>query len=104
MDVRGVPEPATDLAARLRAHLPEFRKRYAIRSLGLFGSYVRNEQTLESDVDILVELNDDAMSLIRFIQFEHELSDLLGVNVDLVEKSALKQGIGQRILAEVLEV
>lgn len=44
------------------------------------------------------------MSLIQFIQLENELSDLLGIPVDLVEKSSLKPAIGKRILAEVREL
>lgn len=102
MNKRTLPPSAADLAACLREHLPELRKKYAIRSLDLFGSYLRNEQTPESDVDILLDLDDrQPMSLLRFIQLENELSDLLGKRVDLVEKSALKPVIGQRILAEV---
>jgi len=39
----------------LREHLPDLRARYGVRSLALFGSYVRGEQEAESDLDILVE-------------------------------------------------
>ncbi len=49
------PSGLDKIQQTLRYHLPELRKRYAIRSLGIFGSYVRGEQRKRSDLDILVE-------------------------------------------------
>ena len=104
MELEALPQPAADLAARLRTYLPELKKKYAVRSLGLFGSYIHNRQTPESDVDLLVEFDDQTMSLLRFIQLEDDLSDLLGVKVDLVEKSTLKPVIGRRILDDEVRI
>ncbi len=87
----------------LRKVLPELRERYGIRTLGLFGSYARGAARRRSDVDLLVEF-ERAPSLFRFVELEQHLSDLLGVKVDLVMKSALKPAIGRRILSEVLPV
>jgi predicted nucleotidyltransferase len=86
----------------LRRHLPEMQSRYKVKSLGLFGSYVRGEQRRRSDLDVLVEFGDPNLSLIKFIEMENYLSDLLGVKVDLVEKPRLKPRIGERILQEVV--
>lgn len=85
----------------LREHLPELRRRYKVRSIGVFGSYVHGEQRKRSDLDILVEFS-DAPSLFGFIEIEQYLSDLVGVKVDLVMKSALKPRIGKCILDEVV--
>jgi predicted nucleotidyltransferase len=85
----------------LRAHLPTLRERYAITSLGLFGSYVRGEQKKKSDLDLLVEF-ERAPSLFRYIELEDHLSDLVGIKVDLVMKKTLKPHIGRYILAEVV--
>lgn len=85
----------------LRAHLPELRERYAVTSLGMFGSYVRGEQKKRSDLDLLVEF-ERAPSLFKYIELEDHLSDLVGVKVDLVMKKTLKPHIGQAILAEVV--
>jgi len=105
MDKRSLARPRLeDMLHTLRAHLPELRKRYGVRTLGVFGSYVRAEQRRRSDLDVLVEFDERPLTLIQFIELEHHLSDLLGAKVDLVEKSALKPGIGQRILQEVLPV
>jgi len=86
----------------LRRHLPELREKYKVKSLGLFGSYVRGEQRKRSDLDVLVEIDDDTLTLFKFIELQLYLSDLLGVKVDLVERSGLKPRIGARILEEVV--
>jgi hypothetical protein len=88
---------------RLRRELPRLRRDYAVRSLGLFGSYVRGEQRQGSDLDILVEFS-RIPGMLRFLDLERELSHLLGVSVDLVHKEALKPAIGKRILEEVVPV
>ncbi len=88
----------------LRAHLPELRDRYGVKSLGLFGSYVRGEQRESSNLDVLVEFDDRPLTLFEFIELENYLSDLLGIKVDLVEKQGLKPAIGRRILKEVVPV
>ena len=85
---------------KLRQQFPLLAVDYHIKSLGLFGSYVRKEQHEKSDLDILVEFQ-ETPSLLEYIELENYLSDMLGVKVDLVMKNALKQRIGQRILEEV---
>ena len=96
-------EEATRFVDLLRQYKPVLQERYKVRSLGIFGSYVRSEQKKGSDLDILVEFN-EVPSFIQFLQLEHYLSDLLGVSVDLVMKDALKPAIGKRILSEVVPV
>ncbi|MBN1250345.1 MAG: nucleotidyltransferase family protein [Anaerolineae bacterium] len=92
------------LLDQLRALLPELRARYGVQSLGIFGSYVRGEQGHRSDLDILVEFDDRPLSLFDFVRLENELSDALGVKVDLVEKRALRPHIGEHILNEVIAI
>src|SRR5262249_32557442 len=75
----------------LHRRLPKLREAYGVRSLWLFGSYVRGEARKRSDLDVLVEFDDHStLSLFEFIGLENELSDWLGVQVDLVEKGGLK--------------
>jgi len=92
------------LLRQLRSMLPDLRVRYGVRSLGVFGSYVRGEQGPGSDLDLLVEFDDRPLSLFDFVRLENEVSDALNLKVDLVEKRALKPYIGQHILAEVVTV
>ena len=77
---------------------------YHISEIGIFGSYVRGEQTPKSDLDILVTFTDyeKVVGLIGYSQFERYLSDLLGVKIDLVENDCLKPYIGKHILSEAV--
>lgn len=87
----------------LEVHKVELRRRYGIKELVIFGSYVRGEERKDSDLDLLAEFEERAkIGLLEFIKVESHLSDLLGVKVELVEKSALKPRIGRRILKEVI--
>ena len=87
----------------LRKHLPELARKYHVRSLEVFGSFVRNEQTEGSDLDLLVTF-DEVPGLLRYIEIEYHLSDLLGIKVDLVMPTSLKPRIGQNILREAVPV
>ena len=87
----------------LKEHEKELKEKYGIEEIGVFGSYLRGEAKKGSDVDILVEFKPQAkISLLDFVELENYLGDLLGVKVDLVEKSALKPRIGKQILNEVV--
>lgn len=89
----------------LEEHKEELRKKYKVKEIGIFGSYVRGEQKGKSDVDILIEFEENAqLSLLDLVGLEIELSDLLGIKVDLVERKSLKPYIGQYILSEVIYV
>ena len=93
---------AQEITDRLQTILPDLRREYGVRDLWLFGSYVRAEQTPNSDVDILVTFDNPNLSLIEFIQLEQELTAVLGIKVDLVERDMLKTTIGQNIRQEAV--
>jgi uncharacterized protein len=94
------PPPIEPIIQQLQNILPQLREEYDVEQLGIFGSYVRNEQHANSDVDILVSFR-HTPGLLKYISLEQYLSDVLGVRVDLVMESALKPTIGARIRAEV---
>jgi uncharacterized protein len=93
----------TDIMEILRRTLPLVAERYQVEFLGAFGSYAHSAQRPESDLDLLVSFR-ETPSLLKFIELENFLSDLLGIRVDLVMREALKPRIGQRILEEVVAV
>jgi uncharacterized protein len=95
----------TALAARTRPmldRLPDIRAQYGIRKIGIFGSYLRGEENRDSDLDILIEFGDTELTLLDFIRLENRIGDLLGVKVDLVDRSTLKPALRSRILDEVV--
>ncbi len=89
-----------NILEQLKTDRKEIERTFKVRSIGVFGSYVRNEQRKHSDLDVLVDYR-TVPGLFDFLRLEEYLSDRLGVKVDLVMKSALKPGIGKRILEEV---
>ncbi len=91
------------MMATLRKALPDLQENYRVNTLDAFGSYVRTEQTPDSDLDVLVTFS-ETPSLLKFIEMEIYLSDLLGVKVDLVMKHALKPLLEERILDEAIPV
>lgn len=88
---------------KLRTILPVLQKKYPISYLGIFGSYIRDEQTPDSDLDLLVEF-DKPIGLLDYARLEIEISDSLGIKADLVSRTALKPGIGKHILSEVVQI
>nr|WP_321429651.1 nucleotidyltransferase family protein [uncultured Methanolobus sp.] len=85
---------------KLHEMLPELEEEYNVSYIGLFGSYVRGEHTLESDLDVLVEFS-KTPTIFSFVHLENYLSDSLGIKVDLVMKDALKPNIRKYVLNEV---
>jgi uncharacterized protein len=78
----------------------QLRFEFGVIEIGIFGSVVRGEQGVGSDIDILVEF-ERPIGFVRFMRLEKRLAELVGMPVDLVTKKALKPHIGKRILQEV---
>jgi len=95
--------PITHFISTLRRHRHMLAERYHVASIGVFGSYVRNEQRDGSDLDVLVTFT-QTPSLFTLVALQDELRDLLGTPVDVVLKTSLKPHIGQQILREVVEI
>jgi len=94
-----------EIRKKLEELKPSLKEKFGVKSLGVFGSYIRGEEKKGSDLDILVEFEETAsLSLLDFIGLENYLSEELGVKVDLVEKSTLKPRIGKHILEEVVNI
>jgi len=93
------------ISERLGKLKPTLEESFQVEIIGVFGSYVRGEQTKKSDVDVLVEFKKDAhIGLLRYVELEIFLSEQLGVKVDLVAKGGLKPSLKERILSEVVYV
>lgn len=73
----------------IKRHKAEIREKYGVIIVGIFGSYTRGEQRETSDVDIIVEL-ERPMGL-KFYELWDYLENILGIKVDVLTLSALKQ-------------
>ena len=74
---------------------------YGVRKLGLFGSFVRDKQKPESDIDLLVKFQQDKKSFDNFIQLAFFLEEILESRVELITIDALSPYIGPHIIKEV---
>ncbi|GIU71460.1 MAG: nucleotidyltransferase [Candidatus Nitrosocaldaceae archaeon] len=92
-----------DIIKILERELPYLKEKYGVKSLGIFGSYVKGKQKESSDIDILIEF-DKPISIFKFLEIEEHLSNLLGIKVDLVSRKGLKDEIKDNILREVIYV
>jgi predicted nucleotidyltransferase len=88
---------------KLRRVLPILKEKFKVKSIGVFGSYVRGEQRRGSDLDVLVEFY-ETTDLFELVELEDYLSKTLGVKVDLVPKDSLKPRISDTILREAVYV
>jgi uncharacterized protein len=75
---------------------------FGVRKVGLFGSYARNEQTQNSDIDILVDLDPEKETFDNFMSICDYIDQLFnGEKVEVVTRSGLSKYIGPKILSEV---
>ena len=72
-----------DILNFLREHKNEFKEKYSVEKIGLFGSYARDEATKESDIDIFVEMKPD---LFMMISVKDIIEEKFHKKVDLISK------------------
>jgi predicted nucleotidyltransferase len=84
----------------LSDHSEKLRE-FGVKEVGLFGSFVRDEQTRESDVDLLVRFEPGKKSFDNFMSLSTLLEDLLQRRVEIVTTEALSPYLGPHILREV---
>ena len=89
-----------DLKKKLRKLKPILEKNYKVKSIGLFGSFARNEANEDSDIDILVEFSENIGW--EFIDLKKFLEENLDREVDLVTIEALKPELKEDILRDVI--
>ena len=75
-----------------------------VRRLALFGSFVRETASLESDVDVLVEFEPERKTYDRFLDLSELLERLLGRRVEIVTTESLSPYLGAYILSEARDV
>ena len=92
-----------DILASLKKIKREVEQEYSVKTIGVFGSVARDEQTGKSDIDLLVEFS-KPVGFVTFMRLENFLSERLGNQVDLVTSDSLKPVIRQDVLSEVIYV
>ena len=90
------------ILSKLTNSKSNFFNEYPIKSMAIFGSYSRETNNPNSDVDILIEFKDKIG--LRFIDLADELEDLIGIKVDLVSKNGVKESYLQTIDSDLIYV
>lgn len=88
-----------EIKSILKEHKKEVLRKYRANVKGVFGSYVRAEANKESDIDVLVEFEDNA-NLIDFVGLSLFLEEKLKCHVDVVPEDAIRKEIKSSILRE----
>ena len=91
-----------EIEATLKQLKPSLAEKFKVKEIGIFGSYVRGEESGRSDVDILVEFSEPISW--EFIDLKDFLEEILGLRVDLVTTGALKPRMRDKVLQEVVYV
>ena len=91
-----------DIKSALSNHKERLYQNYPIKSMAIFGSFSRREQTDSSDIDILVEFSDKIG--IKFIDLAEELEKIVGFKVDLVSKKGIQEKYLRSIDSELIYV
>jgi len=74
----------------LLEHKEELKEKYKVKTIGIFGSYARGEQTEKSDIDIMVEFYENNYpSFSEYLDLIELLEEILGLNVDLITKNSI---------------
>jgi hypothetical protein len=84
-------------------HKDEINRKYGVKEIGIFGSYVKGEQKETSDVDILVDF-EKPVSLLQIVSLENYLSDIVGIKVDILLKKNIRAELKEFILKETVSV
>lgn len=93
-----------DVISILKAHKKELSK-YGVSNIGLFGSYLRNEQSMQSDIDLLIDFEPDKENFDNYMAVYDIFENLFrNEKVEIVTKNGLSKHIGPKILNNVLYV
>ena len=92
-----------NLLTKLKELKPAILARFKAKEIGVFGSFVRGEQSATSDVDLLVEFEDDA-DLFDLMGLAVYLEEVLKRKVDVVSKRALRIELRESVLREVVAI
>lgn len=92
-----------DILIRLRELKTDAKQKYKAEIRGVFGSFVRGEQTMDSDLDVLVEY-DDGANFLDHVGLSLFLEERLGFSVDVVPESAIREEIREDILGEKVTI
>ncbi len=93
-----------NILAILKSHKAELEK-YGVSNIGLFGSYLRNEQSAKSDIDLLIDFEPEKENFDNYMAVYDIFENLFkNEKIEIVTKNGLSKYIGPKILNNVMYV
>ena len=92
-----------DRLKQMKEEILQIARKHNAERVYVFGSCARKEEKPESDVDLLVDFNQDA-TLFDQVDIQDEINSLLDCKVDVVSRRGLHPYIKRRVLAEAVEL
>lgn len=86
---------------KLYSEIAEFLKSKGATKVAVFGSYVRNEETNDSDIDVLVDFK-DPITLFDFAGYQLDLQDKIGLKVDMVMEGGINPRVDKYIQKDLV--
>ena len=91
----------SNLLQKYKQRILELAQAHGVRSIRVFGSFARGEETVRSDIDLLVEL-EPKRSLLDIIALKHDIEDLTGRRVDVVTPAGISPYLAEQIINEAV--
>ena len=91
-----------EILETLRQVLPELKNKYNITKMGVFGSYARGEQTADSDIDILINFDNEDFSYFDLMDIERNLAEIFNNKVDLLMEAEIKPRIKPYVMEDIV--
>lgn len=93
-----------EIISYLRDNKELLHDRFGVTRIGIFGSFARGDQTPASDIDMIVEMEEDRKNLHSFLKLKRFLEDEMARKIDLGFEHSIKQAIKEKVLRQVLYV
>ena len=91
-----------EIVAYLKSNKSFFYDKFGVTRIGIFGSFIRDEQTQPSDIDMVVEIEKSRKNIHSFLQLKRFLEKQLGRKIDLGFESSLKPTIREKIKGRII--
>lgn len=88
---------------KLNKSIIRYLKQYPVDRIGIFGSYARNQNLKNSDLDIYIRFKENP-TLLQMAKMERELSEILGIKVDIVTEPSIKNPILKKNIEKDLQI
>ena len=93
---------ADEIISFLRLNSELLNKSFGVIRIGIFGSFARGEQTVTSDIDIVVEMDHNRKSIHTFLKLKRFLEEEMGRKIDLGFEHSLKPVIKEKVIKQII--